>query len=89
MYLWSCVKQDIEQFRCRTLYFNCYLDRILFLSNCICPKARDITLIKLCCPFYIRRHEYSHAQSRSPSLRSLGRKRRLWDNPLPEARNPG
>ena len=28
-------------------------------------------------------------QSRSPSLRSLGRKRRLWDNPLPEARNPG
>jgi hypothetical protein len=29
------------------------------------------------------------SQSRSPSLRSLGRKRRLWDNPLPEARNPG
>ena len=28
-------------------------------------------------------------QSRSPSLRSLGRKRRLWDNPLPEARNCG
>jgi hypothetical protein len=26
-------KQDIEQFRCRTLYFNCYLDRILLLSN--------------------------------------------------------
>jgi hypothetical protein len=33
-------KQDIEQFRCRTLYFNCYLDRILLLSNLICPKAR-------------------------------------------------
>jgi hypothetical protein len=29
------------------------------------------------------------SQSRSPSLRSLGRKRRLWDNPLPEVRNPG
>jgi hypothetical protein len=42
MYLWSCVKQDIEQFRCRTLYFNCYLDRILLLSNCIGPKARDL-----------------------------------------------
>jgi hypothetical protein len=28
-------------------------------------------------------------QSRSPSLRSLGRKRMLWDNPLTEARNPG
>ena len=28
-------------------------------------------------------------QSRSPCLRSLGKKRRLWDNPLPEARNPG
>jgi hypothetical protein len=41
MYLWSCVKQDIEQFRCRTLYFNCYLDRILLLSNCIGPKARE------------------------------------------------
>ena len=42
MYLWSCVKQDIEQFRCRTLYFNCYLDRILLLSNCIGPKARAL-----------------------------------------------
>ena len=30
---------DIEQFRCRTLYFNCYLDRILLLSNCIGPYA--------------------------------------------------
>ena len=29
------------------------------------------------------------AQSRSPSLRSSGRNARLWDNPLPEARNPG
>jgi hypothetical protein len=28
-------------------------------------------------------------QSRSPSLRSSGRNRRLWDNPLPEAKNPG
>jgi hypothetical protein len=28
-------------------------------------------------------------QSHSPSLRSLGRKARLWDNPLLEARNPG
>ena len=28
-------------------------------------------------------------QSRSPSLRSSGRNVRLWDNPLPEARNPG
>jgi hypothetical protein len=28
-------------------------------------------------------------QSRSPSLRSSGRNARLWDNPLPEARNPG
>jgi hypothetical protein len=26
--------------RCRTLYFNCYLGRILLLSNWICPKAR-------------------------------------------------
>jgi hypothetical protein len=44
MYLWfrSCVKQDIEQFSCRTLYFNCYLDRILLLSNCIGPKARGV-----------------------------------------------
>ena len=40
MYLWSCVKQDIEQFMCRALYFNSYLDRILLLSNCIGPKAR-------------------------------------------------
>jgi hypothetical protein len=30
-----------------------------------------------------------HVQSRSPSLRSLERNARLWDNPLPEARNPG
>ena len=45
MYLWSCVKQDIEQFRCRTLYFNCYLDRILLLSNCIGPKARAETIV--------------------------------------------
>jgi hypothetical protein len=37
-------KQDIEQFRCRTLYFNCYLDRILLLSNWICPKARDLII---------------------------------------------
>jgi hypothetical protein len=44
MYLCSCVKQDIEQFRCRTLYFNCYLDRILLLSNWICPKARAQTI---------------------------------------------
>jgi hypothetical protein len=29
------------------------------------------------------------SQSRSPSLRSSGRNRRLWDNPLPEAKNPG
>ena len=28
-------------------------------------------------------------QTRSPSLRSSGRNVRLWDNPLPEARNPG
>jgi hypothetical protein len=28
-------------------------------------------------------------QSRSPSLRSSERNARLWDNPLPEARNPG
>jgi hypothetical protein len=28
-------------------------------------------------------------QSHSPSLRSLGRNVRLWDNPLPEAGNPG
>ena len=28
-------------------------------------------------------------QSRSRSLRSSGRNARLWDNPLPEARNPG
>jgi hypothetical protein len=28
-------------------------------------------------------------QSRSPSLRSSGRNARLWDNPLPEAKNPG
>jgi hypothetical protein len=34
-------EQDTEQFRCRTLYFNCYLDRIILLSNWICPKARD------------------------------------------------
>jgi hypothetical protein len=27
-------------------------------------------------------------QSRSPSLRSSGRNARLWDNPLPKARNP-
>ena len=27
----------------RTLYFNCYLDRRLLLSNCIGPKARDLT----------------------------------------------
>ena len=46
MYLWSCVKQDIEQFRCRTLYFNCYLDRILLLSNCIGPKACGSPLMK-------------------------------------------
>ena len=26
-------KQAIEQFRCRTLYFNCYLDRILSKMN--------------------------------------------------------
>jgi hypothetical protein len=39
--LCGTVKQDIEQFRCRTLYFNCYLDRILLLTNCIGPKARD------------------------------------------------
>ena len=45
MYLWSCVKQDIEQFRCRTLYFNCYLDRILLLSNCIGPIARGPTAL--------------------------------------------
>ena len=32
---------------------------------------------------------FPEPQSRSPSLRSLGRKRRLWDNPLPEAKNPG
>jgi hypothetical protein len=37
-------KQDIKQFRCRTLYFNCYLDRILLLSNWICPKARGSLL---------------------------------------------
>jgi hypothetical protein len=37
------IDQDIEQFRCRTLYFNCYLDRILLLSNWICPKARAIS----------------------------------------------
>ena len=30
-----------------------------------------------------------YRQSRSPSLRSSGRNRRLWDNPLPEAKNPG
>jgi hypothetical protein len=36
----STVKQDIEQFKCRTLYFHCYLDRILLLSNFIGPKAR-------------------------------------------------
>jgi hypothetical protein len=30
-----------------------------------------------------------YIQSRSPSLRSSGRNARLWDNPLPEARNPG
>jgi hypothetical protein len=36
-------KQDIEQFRCHTHYFNCYLDRILLLSNWICPKARALT----------------------------------------------
>ena len=42
MFLWSCVKQDIKQFRYRTLYFNCYLDRILLLSNSIGPKARAI-----------------------------------------------
>jgi hypothetical protein len=29
------------------------------------------------------------AQSRSPSLRSSGKNARLWDNSLPEARNPG
>jgi hypothetical protein len=41
-------KQDIEQFRCRTLYFNCYLDRILLLSNWIAPKASGwIALSKL------------------------------------------
>jgi hypothetical protein len=28
-------------------------------------------------------------QSRSPSLRSSGRNARLWDNPLPDARNSG
>ena len=28
-------------------------------------------------------------QSCSPSLRSSGRNVRLWDNPVPEARNPG
>ena len=28
-------------------------------------------------------------QSRSPTQRSSGRNRRLWDNPLPEAKNPG
>jgi hypothetical protein len=38
------MEQDIEQFRCRTLYFNCYLDRILLLSNCIGPKARALCL---------------------------------------------
>ena len=32
---------------------------------------------------------YGVEQSRSPSLRSSGRNARLWDNPLPEARNPG
>ena len=45
MYLWSCVKQDIEQFRYHTLFFNCYLDRILFLSNCIGPKARALASV--------------------------------------------
>ena len=33
--------------------------------------------------------DQQHAQSRSPSMRSSGRNVRLWDNPLPEARNPG
>jgi hypothetical protein len=35
------------------------------------------------------REETRKSQSRSPSLRSSGRNARLWDNPLPEARNPG
>ena len=33
--------------------------------------------------------EKKATQSRSPSLRSSRRNARLWDNPLPEARNNG
>ena len=68
-------KLSIDDFKCERLNMSSHFNENVRMLEPRSPGNEDI----------IHRPQ----QSRSPSLRSSGRNVWLWDNPLPEARNPG
>ena len=95
----KCNNFGLYRLRCTRLFSFCfwflYKTRYVFKFVCFlfltkCARKDNIILFtKATRNRIFNVAEYMRKHSRSPSLRSLGWKRRLWDNPLPEARNPG